>query len=96
MTIKASDTNELLCDNNTLRLITSIGQIFLDFRKLGFLDKIFSKKQVFLFPTKFIRMSRQIKQGEYCQQTKKMQTSSCDIPINFVGNKKNCFLILRS
>ena len=28
MTIKASDMKELLCDNNTLRLITSIGQIF--------------------------------------------------------------------
>ena len=46
----------------------SIAQIFL--KKLGFLDKIFSKKQFYLFATKFIRIS-----------------------INFVANKKNCFLL---
>ena len=58
MTTKASDANELLYDNTTtlLRLIMSISQIFL--KKLGFLDKIFSKKQFYLFPTKAIRISR--------------------------------------
>ena len=58
MTTKASDTNELLYDNTTtlLRLIMSISQIFL--KKLGFLDKIFSKIQFYLFPTKVIRISR--------------------------------------
>ena len=64
MTSKASDANELLCDNTTtlLRLIMSIGQIF--WKKLGSLDKIFSKKQFYLFPTKVIRISRWIKQGK--------------------------------
>ena len=65
MTIKDSDVNKLLFDNNTVKTHL-INQ--LDFlRKLGFLDKIFSKKQFFLFPTKFIRISRQIKQGEHRQ-----------------------------
>ena len=41
----------------------SIGQIFL--KKLGFLDKILSKKQLFLFPTKFVSISRRIKEGKH-------------------------------
>ena len=58
MTMKASDANEILYDNTTtlLRLIMSISHIFL--KKLGFLDKISSKKQCYLFPTKVIRISR--------------------------------------
>ena len=40
-------------------------------KKLGFLDKILGKKQLFLFPTKFIRISRRIKQGEDRQWPKK-------------------------
>ena len=49
MNMKASDANELLYDNTTtlLRLIRSIGQIFL--KKLGFLDKIFSKNNSIYF-----------------------------------------------
>ena len=30
-------------------------------------DKTFDKKQFFLFPTKFIKISSRIKQGEHCQ-----------------------------
>ena len=60
MTIKDSDANELLCDNNTGKTdIMSIGLIYE--RKLDFLDNISSKKKFFLFTTKFIRISRQIK-----------------------------------
>ena len=59
MTIKNSDMNKLLFDNNTVKTHLVSRSDFL--RKLGFLDKIFSKKQFFLFPTKFIRISRQIK-----------------------------------
>ena len=49
MTTKASDAKKLLCDNTTtlLRLIMSIGQIF--WKKLGFLDKIFSKNNSIYF-----------------------------------------------
>ena len=47
------------------RLIMSIAQIF--WRKLGFLDKIFSKKNFFLFATKFIRISRRIKRSKHHQ-----------------------------
>ena len=35
--------------------------------KKKFLDKIFGKKQFYLFPIKFIRISRRIKQGEHRQ-----------------------------
>ena len=56
MTLTASDANELLCDNNTVKTHHDNRSDFL--RKLGFLDKIFSKKQFFLFATKFIRISR--------------------------------------
>ena len=56
MTLTASDANELLCDNNTVKTHHDNWSDFL--RKLGFLDKIFSKKQFFLFATKFIRISR--------------------------------------
>ena len=47
--------------------------------RLGFVDKIFGKKQFFLFPTKFVRMSRRIKKGEHRQWLLKLQmrTSSC-------------------
>ena len=65
MTIKDSAINKLLFDNNTVKTHLVNQSDFL--RKLGFLDKIFSKKQFFLFPTNFIRISRQIKQGEHCQ-----------------------------
>ena len=65
MTIKDSDMNKLLFDNNTVKTHLVNQSDFL--RKLGFLDKIFSNKQFFLFPTKFIRISRQIKQGEHRQ-----------------------------
>ena len=65
MTIKDSAMNKLLFDNNTVKTHLVNQSDFL--RKLGFLDKIFSKKQFFLFPTKFIRISRQIKQGEQRQ-----------------------------
>ena len=44
------------------RLIMSISLIYQ--RKLGFLDSISGKKQFFLFATKFIRISRQIKQDK--------------------------------
>ena len=65
MTIKDSAMNKLLFDNNTVKTHLVNQSDFL--RKLGFLDKIFSNKQFFLFPTKFIRISRQIKQGEHRQ-----------------------------
>ena len=58
------------CVTTTLRILnTSIGQIFL--RKLGFLDKIFSKKKLFLLATKFMRISRLIKQGNIANNRKR-------------------------
>ena len=43
------DANELLCDNNTVKT-HQVNRS--DFKKrLGFVDKIFGKKQFFLFPT---------------------------------------------
>ena len=66
MTIKASGMNELLCDNSTVKTQHVNWSVFFK-RKLGFLDKILSKNQFFLFPTKFIRISREIKQGEHHQ-----------------------------
>ena len=60
MTKKALDANELLCDNNTVKTHYVNRSDFLK-KKLGFLDKILSKKQFFLFPTKFIRISRLIR-----------------------------------
>ena len=65
MTKKALGANKLLCDNNTVK-IHHVKWSDLK-KKLSFLDKIFSKKQFFLFPTKFIRISRQIKQSEHHQ-----------------------------
>ena len=59
MTKKALDANELSCDNNTVKTHYVNRSDFL--KKLGFLDKILSKKQFFLFPTKFIRISRLIR-----------------------------------
>ena len=55
MTKKASDVNEILLSvtttlqisNHCRSLIMSIGQIF--FKKLGFLNKIFSKKKTIIF-----------------------------------------------
>ena len=63
MTEKALYANELLCDNNTVKTHHVNRSDF--FKKLGFLDKILSKKKFFLFPTKFIRISRRIKQGKH-------------------------------
>ena len=60
MTKKALDANELLCDNNTVKTHYVNRSDFLK-KKLGFLDKILSKKQFFLFPTEFIRISRLIR-----------------------------------
>ena len=65
MTMKDLEMNKLLFENNTVKTHLVNQSDFL--RKLGFLDKILSKKQFFLFPTKFIRISRQIKQGEHHQ-----------------------------
>ena len=66
------DANELLCDNNTVKT-HQVNRS--DFKKrLGFVDKIFGKKQFFLFPTKFVRMSRRIKKGEHRQWLLKLQT----------------------
>ena len=49
MTKKVFDANELLCDNNTVKT-HQVNRS--DFKKrLGFVDKIFGKKQFFLFPT---------------------------------------------
>ena len=59
MTLTASDANELLCDNNTVKTCHDNRSDFL--RKLGFLDKMFSKNQFFLFATKFKGISRRIK-----------------------------------
>ena len=77
MTKEVFDANELLCDNNTVKT-HQVNRS--DFKKrLGFVDKIFSKKQLFSFPTKFVRMSRRIKKGEHRQWLLKLQTrtSSC-------------------
>ena len=54
MTKKALGANKLLCDNNTVK-IHHVKWSDLK-KKLSFLDKIFSKKQFFLFPTKFTRI----------------------------------------
>ena len=70
MTNKVLDMNELLFDINTVKTHHVDGQIFL--KKPGFLDKFSSKKQFFLFPAKFIRISRQIKQSEHHQWPKKL------------------------
>ena len=59
MTPTASDANKLLCDNNTVKTRHDNRSDFL--RKLGSLDKIFSKNQFLLFATKFKGISRQIK-----------------------------------
>ena len=50
MTKKNLDANKLLCGNNTVKT-HQVNRS--DFKKrLGFVDKIFSKKQLFLFQTK--------------------------------------------
>ena len=74
MTIKASDANKLLCDNNTGKTHHVIGLIYE--RKLGFLDNISSKKQFFLFAKKFIRISRRIKQDKHRQFLYQLQTQT--------------------
>ena len=73
MTKKVLDANELLCDNITVKTHQVNRSDFK--QRLGFVDKIFSKKQFFLFP----RMSRRIKKGEHHQWLLKLQrrTSSC-------------------
>ena len=49
MTKNVLDVKELLCDNKTVKT-HQVNRS--DFEKrLGFVDKIFSKKQFFLFPT---------------------------------------------
>ena len=60
------DANGLLCDNNPVKTHHVNRSDFLK-KTLGFLDKILSKKQFFLFPTEFVRISRRIKQGGYRQ-----------------------------
>ena len=74
---KVFDANELLCNNNTVKTHQVNRSDFK--RRLGFVEKIFRKKQLFLFPTKFVRMSRRIKKGEHRQWLLKLQTrmSSC-------------------
>ena len=64
MTEKALDANELLCDNNTVKTHHVNRSDFFK-KKLGFLGKILRKKKFFLFSTKFIRISRRIKQGKH-------------------------------
>ena len=48
MNVKASDTNELLCDNNTVE-IHHVHRSDLKKKKLGFLDKISRKTNYFYF-----------------------------------------------
>ena len=47
MTVKASDVNKLLCDNNTVKNHHVNWSDF--WKKTGFLDKIFSKKNYLYF-----------------------------------------------
>ena len=54
--MKASDANELLCDNNNIYKDSLCQSVRFFLRKLDFLDKIFWKKTIFLFPTKFMRI----------------------------------------
>ena len=58
MTIKDSDMNKLLFDNNTVKTHLVNQSDFL--RKLGFLDKIFSKKQFFLFNNSIFFISNKV------------------------------------
>ena len=62
MTLTASNTNELLYDNNTVKTHHDNRSDFLT--KLGFLDKIFGKKYFFLFATKFMRILRRLKRSK--------------------------------
>ena len=57
MTKKALDANELLCHNNTVKT-HHVNRS--DLKKKTWLSKqnIWLKKQFFLFPTKFIRISK--------------------------------------
>ena len=66
MTKKASDTTELLCDNNTVKTHHVNRSDFFK-ENLAFWTRSSVKKQFFLFPTNFIRMSRRIKEGEHRQ-----------------------------
>ena len=45
MTKKALDTNKLLCNNNTVKT-HQVNRSDLKKKKLGFVDKIFSKKAI--------------------------------------------------
>ena len=69
MTIKASNTNKLLCDNNTVKTHHVNWSDFL--RKLGFLDKIASKNPFFLFPTKVYKDLKAIKARKTSPLTEK-------------------------
>ena len=81
MTKKALDANELLCDNNTVKT-HQVNRSDLK-KKLGFVDKIFSKNNSLYFSTKFVRMSKRIKKGEHRQLLLKLKTrsSSCETTI---------------
>ena len=58
MTTKDSDMNKLLFDNNTVKTHLVNQSDFI--RKLGFLDKIFSKKQFFLFNNSIFFISNKV------------------------------------
>ena len=64
MTIKALNVNELLCDNNTVKT-HHVNQS--DFLKENLAFQTFFVKKLFLIPKKFLRISRQIKQGKHRQ-----------------------------
>ena len=64
MTIKALNVNELLCDNNTVKT-HHVNQS--DFLKENLAFQTFFGKKLFLIPKKFLRISRQIKQGKHRQ-----------------------------
>ena len=65
MAEKALDAKELLGGNITVKT-HHVNRSDLK-KKLGFLEKTFSKKTIIFNSTKFIRISRRIKQGKYRQ-----------------------------
>ena len=73
MTGKASEANELLCDNNTVKFHHFNRSVFFK-ENLAFWTKYSVKKQFFLFPTKFIRISLRIKQAKYRKWLSKLLT----------------------
>ena len=77
MNVKASDVNKLLCDNNTVEIHHVNQSDFLK-KKTWLSKQDLQKNQLFLFPTKFTRILRRIKQVEHRQGPKKVQTQmSC-------------------